>query len=64
MSVTLVASVIVSFTFIPLVAYYLIKPPKQVEEPMSSGASTASPASTTASATSRCSTAGRCSRAP
>ncbi len=34
MSVTLVASVIVSFTFIPLVAYYLIKPPKQVEEPM------------------------------
>ena len=35
MSVTLVASVIVSFTFIPLVAYYLIKPPKQVEEPMS-----------------------------
>ena len=35
MSVTLVASVIVSFSFIPLVAYYLIKPPKQVEEPMS-----------------------------
>jgi multidrug efflux pump subunit AcrB len=35
MSVTLVASVIVSFTFIPLVAYYLIKPPKQAEEPMS-----------------------------
>jgi multidrug efflux pump len=35
MSVTLVASVIVSFTFMPLVAYYLIKPPKQVEEPMS-----------------------------
>ena len=35
MSVTLVASVIVSFTFIPLLAYYLIKPPKQVEEPMS-----------------------------
>ena len=26
---------IVSFTFIPLVAYYLIKPPKQAEEPMS-----------------------------
>jgi multidrug efflux pump subunit AcrB len=35
MSVTLVASVIVSFTFMPLVAYYLIKPPKQAEEPMS-----------------------------
>ena len=35
MSVTLVAALIVSFTFIPLVAYYLIKPPKQVEEPMS-----------------------------
>jgi multidrug efflux pump subunit AcrB len=35
MSVTLVASVIVSFTFMPLVAYYLIKPPKQIEEPMS-----------------------------
>jgi len=35
MTVTLVASVIVSFTFMPLVAYYLIKPPKQVEEPMS-----------------------------
>ncbi len=34
MSVTLVASVIVSFSFIPLVAYYLIKPPKEVEEPM------------------------------
>jgi Cu/Ag efflux pump CusA len=25
----------VSFSFIPLLAYYLIKPPKQVEEPMS-----------------------------
>jgi multidrug efflux pump subunit AcrB len=35
MTVTLIASVIVSFTFIPLVAYYLIKPPKQVEPPMS-----------------------------
>ncbi len=35
MSVTLVAALIVSFTFIPLVAYYLIKPPKQAEEPMS-----------------------------
>ena len=47
-------------TFIPLVAYYLIKPPKQVEEPpCPSGASTASPGSTTASATSRSSTAGR-----
>ena len=35
MTCTLVASVIVSFTFIPLIAYYLIKPPKQVEPPMS-----------------------------
>jgi multidrug efflux pump subunit AcrB len=35
MTCTLVASVIVSFTFIPLIAYYLIKPPKQVEAPMS-----------------------------
>jgi len=35
MTCTLVASVIVSFTFIPLIAYYLIKPPKQVEQPMS-----------------------------
>jgi multidrug efflux pump subunit AcrB len=35
MAVTLVAALIVSFTFIPLVAYYMIKPPKQVEEPMS-----------------------------
>ena len=34
MTATLVASVIVSFTFIPLIAYYLIKPPKQAEEPM------------------------------
>ena len=34
MTVTLVASVIVSFTFIPLVAYYLIKPPARAEEPM------------------------------
>ena len=34
MTVTLVASVIVSFTFIPLIAYYLIKPPTQVEPPM------------------------------
>ena len=34
MTCTLVASVIVSFTFIPLIAYYLIKPPKQREEPM------------------------------
>lgn len=34
MTCTLVASVIVSFTFIPLIAYYLIKPPKQAEEPM------------------------------
>ncbi len=35
MTCTLVASVIVSFTFIPLVAYYLIKPPKTLEQPMS-----------------------------
>ena len=28
MTCTLVASVIVSFTFMPLIAYYLIKPPK------------------------------------
>ena len=34
MTCTLVASVIVSFTFIPLIAYYLIKPPKVAEEPM------------------------------
>jgi multidrug efflux pump subunit AcrB len=35
MTCTLVASVIVSFTFIPLIAYYLIKPPKHVEAPIS-----------------------------
>lgn len=35
MTCTLVASVIVSFTFIPLIAYYLIKPPKRPELPMS-----------------------------
>ena len=35
MTCTLIASVIVSFTFIPLIAYYLIKPPKQKEEPIS-----------------------------
>ena len=35
MTCTLVASVIVSFTFMPLIAYYLIKPPKQAEQPMS-----------------------------
>ncbi len=34
MTCTLVASVIVSFTFIPLIAYYLIRPPKQREAPM------------------------------
>ena len=34
MTCTLVASVIVSFTFIPLIAYYLIKPPKHPEEPI------------------------------
>src|SRR5581483_10212552 len=35
MTCTLVASVIVSFTFIPLIAYYLIKPPKKAEKPLS-----------------------------
>jgi multidrug efflux pump subunit AcrB len=35
MTSTLVASVIVSFTFMPLIAYYLIKPPKEAERPMS-----------------------------
>jgi len=34
MTCTLVASIIVSFTFIPLIAYYLIKPPKHAEPPM------------------------------
>ena len=34
MTCTLVASVIVSFTFMPLLAYYLIRPPKKMEEPM------------------------------
>ncbi len=34
MTCTLVASVIVSFTFMPLIAYYLIKAPKQQEEPI------------------------------
>lgn len=35
MTCTLVASVIVSFTFIPLIAYYLIKAPKHPEAPIS-----------------------------
>jgi multidrug efflux pump subunit AcrB len=35
MTCTLVASVIVSFTFMPMIAYYLIRPPKQLEKPMS-----------------------------
>lgn len=35
MTCTLVASLIVSFTFVPLIAYYLIKPPKRLEEPIS-----------------------------
>jgi multidrug efflux pump subunit AcrB len=35
MTCTLVASLIVSFTFVPLIAYYLIKPPKTIEEPIS-----------------------------
>ncbi|HUO59850.1 MAG TPA: efflux RND transporter permease subunit [Candidatus Acidoferrales bacterium] len=34
MTCTLIASVIVSFTFIPLIAYYLIKAPRVAEEPM------------------------------
>ena len=34
MTCTLIASVIVSFTFIPLIAYYLIKPPKKLETPI------------------------------
>jgi len=35
MTCTLVASLIVSFTFIPLIAYYMIKPPKHTEAPIS-----------------------------
>lgn len=35
MTCTLVASLIVSFTFVPLIAYYLIKPPKDIEPPIS-----------------------------
>ncbi|HVN17892.1 MAG TPA: efflux RND transporter permease subunit [Dongiaceae bacterium] len=35
MTCTLIASVIVTFTFIPLIAYYMIKPPKQLEPPIS-----------------------------
>jgi multidrug efflux pump len=35
MTCTLVAALIVSFTFIPLIAYYLIKAPKKPEPPMS-----------------------------
>jgi multidrug efflux pump subunit AcrB len=35
MTSALIASVIVSFTFMPLIAYYLIKPPKQLEQPIS-----------------------------
>lgn len=35
MTCTLVASVIVTFTFIPLIAYYLIKAPKSLEAPIS-----------------------------
>ena len=35
MTSALVASVIVSFTFIPLIAYYLIRPPKHTEPPIS-----------------------------
>jgi multidrug efflux pump subunit AcrB len=35
MAVTLVAALVVCFTFIPLVAYYMIKPPKKLDEPMS-----------------------------
>ena len=35
MTCTLIASVVVSFTFMPLIAYYLIKAPKEPEPPMS-----------------------------
>jgi len=35
MTCTLIASVVVSFTFMPLIAYYLIKAPKKPEPPMS-----------------------------
>jgi multidrug efflux pump subunit AcrB len=35
MTCTLIASVVVSFTFMPLIAYYLIKPPKEPEPPIS-----------------------------
>ena len=35
MTCTLVAALIVSFTFVPLIAYYLIKPPKAPEPPIS-----------------------------
>ena len=35
MTCTLVASIIVTFTFIPLIAYYLIKAPKTLELPIS-----------------------------
>ena len=35
MTCTLAASLIVSFTFVPLIAYYLIKPPKTIEPPIS-----------------------------
>ena len=34
MTATLLASVIVSFTFMPLIAYYLIKPPAHASPPM------------------------------
>jgi multidrug efflux pump subunit AcrB len=34
MTTTLLASVIVSFTFMPLIAYYLIKPPAHADPPM------------------------------
>jgi multidrug efflux pump subunit AcrB len=35
MTCTLVAALIVSFTFVPLIAYYMIKPPKHPEPPIS-----------------------------
>ena len=54
MTCTLVASVIVSFTFIPLIAYYLIKPPKQVEAPISERRTHGFPGSTTGLAILRC----------
>ena len=51
MTCTLVASVIVSFTFMPLIAYYLIKAPKHPEPPISERRQHGFPGSTIGSAT-------------